>query len=260
MKRRLRRSPEPALGAPEARAVRLAAAAMLHHLDPALGAEAWHLDRHIRTVRGLPGRRPAVRGKHPVRWQDALIEREIPRGASVLDLGCGSGELLDRLIRLRGVRGQGIELDPESVMACVGRGVPVFQSDLDNGLKGFAPGAFDYVVLEETLQTLHRPLKVLDEMLRVGRHGIVSFPNFGSWRVRLSLSVEGRMPVTEHLPYRWHNTPNIHLFTLRDFLEWARSAKVRMVKGFVKAEGQPRPLRPHDNLYAEEALLFVARE
>ena len=259
MKRRLRTLPEPAIGAPEARAVRLAAAAMLHRLDPSLGPEAVHLDRSLKAMAGTPGRRPSARRRVSVRWQDALIEREIPRGASVLDLGCGSGVLLDRLIRLRGVRGQGIELDAEPVMACVGRGVPVFQSDLDNGLKGFAQGSFDYVVLEETLQTLHRPLKVLDEMLRVGRHGIVSFPNFGSWRVRLSLSVEGRMPVTEHLPYRWHNTPNIHLCTLRDFLEWARSAKVRVVKGFVKTEGRPRPLGPRDNLYAEEALLFVAR-
>ncbi len=175
----------------------------------------------------------------------------------MLDLGCGNGELLARLIQVKGVRGQGIELDAPAVFQCVARGVPVFQSDLDHGLRGFADQSFDYVVLEETLQTLHRPVDVLREMLRVGRRGIVSFPNFAYWRVRLGLAMTGQMPVTVDLPYRWFDTPNIHLFTLQDFLDWARSSNVRIVESFALADGQVRALRDGDNLYAEEVLSVV---
>ncbi len=195
----------------------------------------------------------------PARWQDAWIEREIPAGAKVLDLGCGGGELLSRLMREKKVRGQGVEIDPAAVMRCVALDVPVLQSDLDDGLQGFADGRFDFVILEETVQTLRHPLRVLNEMLRVGRHGIVSFPNFGYWRVRLALALEGRMPVTERLPYRWHDTPNIHLFTLRDLLDWADEAGVRIVRGYSLVEGEVRPLSAEDNLRAEEALLVLAR-
>ncbi len=227
---------------------------IVERLDPALRhlGQDW-LDRYRQALRT---RRP-----HPAteRWQDDLIVRAVRPGASVLDLGCGSGELLAELVRRRNVRAQGIELDPLEVIKCVERGVPVFQCDLDQGLQGFPARAFDYVVLEETLQTLHRPLVVLREMLRVGREGIVSFPNFAWWRVRLSLMLEGRMPETERLPYRWYDTPNIHLFTLRDFLDWARREHVRILRGFAYEDGRVRPLREDDNLRAEEALLFLRR-
>ncbi|MCX7818152.1 MAG: methionine biosynthesis protein MetW [Kiritimatiellae bacterium] len=224
-------------------------------LDPALQAASGRgdlVDRYRRYVT----RRVAT---SPGRWQDPIIVRTIPRGASVLDLGCGSGELLAALMRQRAVRAQGIELDAAEVMRCIERGVPVFQCDLDQGLAGFADRAFDFVVLEETLQTLHRPLTVLREMLRVGRQGIVSFPNFAWWRVRLSLMLEGRMPETERLPYRWYDTPNIHLFTLRDFLEWAAREGVEILSGYACANGTVRPMRDDDNLEAEEALLFLRK-
>ena len=188
------------------------------------------------------------------RWQDAIIEREIPVGAPVLDLGCGGGELLERIIR-----GQGVELDPEGVVACGERGVPGFNIDLDQGLAGFADQSFDYVIMEETIQTLRRPLDVLREMLRVGRHGVVSFPNFAYWRVRLDLAVRGRMPVTGGLPHRWYNTPNIHLFTLEDFLDWSREEGVVVRRAFSLVDGEPRPLGPDDNLQAEEVLLFIEK-
>lgn len=205
----------------------------------------------------LAGKPPEAEAQTLVRWQDALIESEIPERASVLDLGCGQGDLLGRLIFTRGARGQGVELDPEAVMCCVLRGIPVFQANLDEGLKGFPNGSFDFVVLEETLQTLHRPAGILREMLRVGRHGIVSFPNFGHWKVRMSLTARGRMPVTEWLPYGWHDSPNIHLFTLDDLLDWAQASAVRLVRGYVLCDGQVRPLREDDNLHAEEALLIL---
>jgi methionine biosynthesis protein MetW len=230
------------------------AAEILRRADPALGAGGRDLLAEYHRL----ARRPA-RAAPEGRWQDDRIVREIPRGASVLDLGCGEGDLLARLMRRKAVRGQGVELDPPAVMRCVERGVPVFQADLDRGLAGFPDRSFDYVVLEETLQTLHRPLKVLGEMLRVGRHGIVSFPNFAWWRIRMSLLVEGRMPTTEQLPYRWHDTPNIHLFTLQDFLDWVTRERVKIVRAFAYADGAVRPLADDDTLNAEEALFFLSR-
>lgn len=234
-----------------------AAASVVRRLDRSLCAQGRDLLAEYRT---LLARAKDARPAGASRWQDDLIERELQPGASILDLGCGNGDLLVRLTRMKKVRGQGIELDAPSVIRCVEQGVAVFQADLDEGLKGFPDRSFDVVVLEETLQTLHRPLKVLDEMLRVGRLGIVSFPNFGYWRVRLSLTLEGRMPVTERLPYRWHDTPNIHLLTLQDFLDWAAGAGVRVVKAFALAGGCARPMEADDNLNAEEALFFLARK
>ncbi len=193
------------------------------------------------------------------RWQDRQIIDLIPAGSSVLDLGCGSGELLGQLIAERGVRAQGLELDPEAVCACVEKGVPVFQADLDLGLKGFPDNCFDYVILEETLQTLLRPAVVLAEMLRVGRHGIVSFPNFGCWRVRMDLLIRGRMPVSEWLPHHWYDTPNLHLFTLQDFIDWCDQEGVEIKDGYVLTDGTVRPVQIADNLAAEEALLVVEK-
>ena len=195
----------------------------------------------------------------PARWEDDVIQRIIPQGATVLDLGCGNGELLATLQKNKAVRAQGIELDRDSVFACIARGVGVFQIDLDSGLRELTDGSYDYVVLEETLQTLRRPVELLQEMLRVGRRGIVSFPNFAFWKVRLDLLLRGKMPVTEQLPHRWYDTPNIHLMSLQDFLDWVQQHKVRIVESHVFAEGLVRPMRDGDNLYAEQCLLVLER-
>ncbi|MGD0835410.1 MAG: methionine biosynthesis protein MetW [Polyangia bacterium] len=193
------------------------------------------------------------------RWQEEIIAREIPVGASVLDLGCGDGFLLERLIRERGVRGQGVEIDPDQVFSCVDRGVPVIQADLGAGLAWCQDKTFDVVVLEETLQTLQNPRQVLEEMLRVGRRGIVSFPNFAHYRVVVDLAARCRMPVTERLPYRWYESANIHLLTLRDLLDWASSSGALIVSGHVLVDGIPRELRTDDDLVAEEVLVVVER-
>jgi methionine biosynthesis protein MetW len=192
-------------------------------------------------------------------WQEAIISREIPVGSSVLDLGCGDGFLLERLIRERNVRGQGVEIDADQVFSCVDRGVPVIQADLGTGLAWCPDKTFDVVVLEETLQTLNNPREVLEEMLRVGRRGIVSFPNFAHYRVVVDLAASARMPVTERLPYYWYESANIHLLTLRDLLDWASSSGVRIVSGYALVDGAPRELRADDDLVAEEVLVVVER-
>jgi methionine biosynthesis protein MetW len=188
-----------------------------------------------------------------------VIADEIPDGAAVLDLGCGDGELLRRLVDRKHVRAQGVELDAAAVGRCIARDVPVVQIDLDGGIKGFGENSFDYVILEETLQTLRHPQEVLTGMLRVARHAIVSFPNFGFWRVRLDLSLRGRMPVTGRLPFRWYNTPNIHLLTLQDFLDWTASAGIRVTRGYALSRDGVQPLKDDDNLFAEEVLLVLGR-
>jgi len=193
------------------------------------------------------------------RWDHELIERHIPDGASVLDLGCGSGTLLARLISTKHVRGQGIEIDSEKVLQCVANGVPAFQTNLDDGLAGFPDESFDFVVLEETVQTLHRPLTVLTEMVRVGRRGIVTFPNFGHWQVRLDLVLSGRMPITRALPYEWFESPNIHPLALSDFEACIQEQGIRIVEGHVLADGSVHPLNPDDNLFAEEVMLIIER-
>ncbi len=188
-------------------------------------------------------------------WQNRVIDQEIPKGASILDLGCGEGNLLTRMAAEKKARVQGVELDSDKVEICVEKGVPVIQADLDGGLRVFPDDSFDYVILEETLQTLRHPDTIIGEMRRVGRRGIVTFPNFGFWRVRMDLAVRGRMPVTGWLPYRWYQTPNIHLFTIRDFIDYADEIGMKLISINVLRDGESHPFQNSDNLYAEEAVV-----
>ncbi|MFQ3619623.1 MAG: methionine biosynthesis protein MetW [Spirochaetales bacterium] len=146
------------------------------------------------------------------------IARLITPGSTVLDLGCADGDLLDYLSRTKQVRGMGVDIDEAMVLKCVGRGISVFQGNLDEGLKDYQTASYDYVILSRTLQVVHKPVFLLQEMVRVGKHAIVNFPNFGYLPVRLQLLFRGRMPVTSSLPYQWYDTPNIHLCTKKDFL------------------------------------------
>ena len=191
-----------------------------------------------------------------------LVAQMIAPGSRVLDLGCGDGDLLAELIASRGCRGQGVEVSREALHACVERGVPVVEADIDRGLPEFDDGAFDVVVLSQTLQAVRRPALALREVTRVGRLGIVSFPNFGHWRLRAQLLVRGRMPVTRTLPYRWHETPNVHLCTIRDFESLARAEGLTLLdRRLLDAGGGPAPARAarRPNLLAAGAAYLLRR-
>jgi methionine biosynthesis protein MetW len=146
-----------------------------------------------------------------------IVAGMVARGSRVLDLGCGDGALLEHLIERHDCDGLGVERDPEGFHACIARGVPVTQGDLEHELREIEDGAFDLAILSLTLQAVRHPHLVLEEMKRVSARQIVSLPNFAHWRLRSGLALRGRMPVSKLLPYQWYDTPNIHLCTLRDF-------------------------------------------
>lgn len=192
----------------------------------------------------------------------AVVAAMIPPGSRVLDLGCGDGDLLAELIGARGCRGQGVEVSADAILACIARGIAVVEADIDAGLPDFEDASFDVVVLSQTLQATRYPARVLREMMRVGGVGVVSFPNFGHWRIRSYLGARGRMPVSRSLPYAWHETPNIHLCTLRDFEELAAAEGLRIAeRRLLDAEGHAAPARcgRRPNLLAAGAAYLLTR-
>jgi methionine biosynthesis protein MetW len=199
----------------------------------------------------------------PQRPDFAEILRLVPSGARVLDVGCGEGELLDLLIRHNGVDGRGIEISAEGVSACLARGLSVMQGDADRDLDYFPAGAFDVVILSQTLQAVPRPRHVLSEMLRIGERAIVTLPNFGHWRARLDLLTRGRMPMTRALPEPWWGTANIHLCTLGDFAALAADLGLSIEACAAFAGGRrsspARPGRGPENWRAETALFLLRR-
>ena len=174
----------------------------------------------------------------------AAIAAWIPQGASVLDLGCGDGSLLRYLKETRHVRGYGVEISDENIVACIKNDVNVIQGDLESGLSGFESNAFDYVLLSQTLQATRHTEALVQEMLRVGREGIVSFPNFGHWKARLQV-LRGRMPVSDELPYQWYDTPNVHLCTLHDFENFCADLNVQILDRRVMANGGEVKMLPN---------------
>ena len=182
--------------------------------------------------------RLAARGAHVVRGDFRLIADMIESGSRVLDVGCSDGALLEYLARERGVVGRGMELSQAGVNASVSRGLSVVQGNADTDLVDYPDGAFDYVVLSQTLQATHDPRKVMEQLVRIGRHAIVSFPNFGYWRVRLRLLFAGRMPVTPSLPAHWYETPNIHLCTILDFVELCQRCGIDIERALILGDGE----------------------
>jgi len=173
----------------------------------------------------------------------AIIADLINPGARVLDLGCGEGELLARLRIDKAVNGYGLEIDPDNITTCIHKGVNVIEQDLDAGLDNFANDSFDMVVMTETLQAVKAPVQMLHDMLRIGQECIITFPNFGHWRCRAYLATRGRMPVSEHLPHSWYDTPNIHLCTFLDFERLCQAEGFSIIERFVVDAGHAnRPL------------------
>jgi len=198
-----------------------------------------------------------------VRPDFAEILRLVRPGSRVLDVGCGAGDLLEMLVRDKGVDGRGVEISPEGVSACLARGLSVMQGDADRDLDYFPAAAFDYVILSQALQAMARPRHVLGELLRIGERAIVSLPNFGHWRVRLDLMFGGRMPVTSALPQPWWETANIHLCTVADFTGLSDDLGLNIDACAAFAGGRPaRPMDPKgrlENLRAESALFVLSR-
>jgi len=191
-----------------------------------------------------------------------IISQWITPGSRVLDLGCGDGTLLAHLWRTRQVIGYGLELDPNKIVMSVAADVNVVQADLNKGLSDMKDNTFDYVVLTQTLQAVQHPNLLLQEMLRVGRECIITFPNFGHWRNRLQVSLKGRMPVSRNLPDEWFNTPNIHLCSVRDFEGLCHQENIKILQRSVvdhlHHSGPAMRLLP--NLFGEFALYRVQKK
>jgi methionine biosynthesis protein MetW len=207
----------------------------------------------------------AARGEAPLayRGDHLLVAEMVERGSRVLDVGCGDGDLL-RLLETRGVDGRGIELSREGVNRCVAKGLAVIQGDADTDLSDYPDDAFDYVILSQTLQATRQPRFVLEQMLRIGRNAVISFPNFGHWRIRLQILLLGRMPQTENLPYAWYESPNIHFCTIKDFRQLCEAVGARLERA-VALNAWGKRLRLSApwwfwNLFGEQAVFLLRRK
>lgn len=184
----------------------------------------------------------------------------IENGAKVLDLGCGDGTLLKKLIDEKNVHGTGIEINQENVIEALHKGLSIIQGDIDEGLEDFADNEMDYVILNQTLQSTQNPDFVIKEMLRVGKHAVVSFPNFAYWRIRFYLLFKGKMPKSKMLPFEWYDTPNIHLLTVRDFFDYCEKRDIKISKSILTRRGKvvkSRLRRTFADIFAEEVIFVI---
>lgn len=192
-----------------------------------------------------------------------VIADMVANGSRVLDVGCGDGSLLRLLADQKQVDARGIEISQRGVNDCVSKGLSVIQGDADTDLIDYPANAFDYVILSQTIQATRNPKKVLEQMLRIGSRAIISFPNFGHWRIRSQLVLKGRMPVTDNLSYAWYETPNIHFCTIRDFVALSGEVEANIEKA-IALDSRGYPVRLNApwwiwNLFGEQAVFLLSK-
>lgn len=192
----------------------------------------------------------------------SIITDMITPNDSVLDVGCGDGTLMKMLVD-KNIHTTGIDIDQNNVVKCLEKGLSVIQGDIDEGLQGYPNKSYDYVVLNQTLQSTEKPDFVIQEMLRVGKKVVISFPNFAYWRVRFYLMFKGKMPKSNILPFEWYNTPNIHLLTIKDFYDFAKRHNFKIEKELCMTRGKIRKnilKKFFDNFFAEEVIFLCSKD
>ena len=193
-----------------------------------------------------------------------IIQQWIQPNSKVLDLGCGDGSLLHYLQTTKNVHGIGLEIDETNIQHCLDRGTNVIEQNLDKGLSNFQSGSFDTVLLAQTLQALSKPDHLIDEMLRIGKNGIVTFPNFGNWKSRLYLASRGRMPVSKFIPHSWYNTPNIHMCTIKDFFKFSEKMNFKIFKSFALMNKSVSTINSKNlffkNLFCELGIFLIEKQ
>jgi len=192
-----------------------------------------------------------------VKLEYRVILDWISQGSSVLDLGCYEGELLSLLIREKNVTGHGIEIDEQAIYKCVGRGLSVSHQDIDDGLAEYGDMSFDYVILNQSLQQVKKPDRILREALRVGKEVIIGFPNFAYYKVRLEIFFKGKTPVTPSLPYEWYDTPNLHFLSISDFIEYCRNRDFKIKRADFPGNNSITRIFP--NLFAQTAIFLISK-
>lgn len=197
-----------------------------------------------------------------MRLDYSIVANWVEQNAQVLDLGCGDGSLLHSLREEKNIHGYGVEINEENILRCIRNKINVIEQDIEKGLSNFEDKRFDTVIMSQAIQTLQRPEKTLDEMLRIGRECVITFPNFGHWKTRWHLGINGRMPISDLLPYEWYNTPNIHFCTFRDFDFLCKDVGASIINREVIATHSIGRMfqNLHPNLFGETALYRICRD
>lgn len=191
-----------------------------------------------------------------------IITEIIDKEAKILDLGCGDGSLLKQLIDEKNVHGIGVEIDQNLAISAIEKGLSIIQGNIDEGLKEFTDKEYDWVILNQTVQSTDKPDYVIEEMLRVGKKVVVSFPNFAYWKVRFYLFFRGKMPKSKILPFEWFNTPNIHLLTINDFYEFCKKRNINILQSVYMTRAKVRRgmlIRAISNFFTEEVIFVISR-